>query len=116
MEDKLEKTSEQYKEELIKRSTTGFLLKYWYARYNNFKISSGDWLPNNGDRLFDNGTHLDDTIVKIPDTIYSRETGSDKFHIWTEKEFKNILDKKAHWKRKKEAKAKRQKRQNNYKR
>ena len=109
----MRKTSKEYKEELIKRASVGFLLKYWYQRYNSFKDSSGGWFPNNGNRQFNNGMHLD---VKIPDTIYSRESGVDKYHIWSEKEFKIILDKKGHWKRKKEAKNKRQKKQNNYKR
>lgn len=74
------KTEKQYKEELIKRSSTPFLLKWWRLRHDEFKDNCGNWLPNNGNCLFDCGKHLDDTKVRVFDTIYSRESGEDKYH------------------------------------
>jgi len=81
------KTPEQYKEDFLKRASIGFLLKHWRLRFTN---------PDN--------TNND---VRIEDVIWSRESGKREVHVWTESEFRSILEQREHWKRKHQGKQKR---------
>jgi len=84
------KTLEQYKEEFIKRASTGFLLLIWQHRKRGDGYSE---IP---------------PPVRAVDAIWSKEDGKTRKHTWTEEEFKTILDSRNHWPRKRESRKKRQ--------
>lgn len=89
------KTIPEYKENLIKRSSIGFLLKCWRLRYSSDPLNDDfTGTQNGGD-------------VIIFDVVASREIGFKVYHKWAEDDFQKILDENDHWKRKKEGKHKR---------
>ena len=88
------KTPEEYKQEFLKRASAGYLLKIW--RNNKSWYWEGD------------NSYCEANKIIANDVIWSRESGTKKCHTWARNEFKKILASKPHFKRKLQAKVKRQ--------